>query len=206
MNGHPGVFLDLFYYSQWIQDNYERIFTADPYALTSDSDKTSDYRVFNEGSVNLKIKFKPSGDEVQERKCMGHLIADNVILTSSMCCENFLEVSVIDSDGGTNGQNINTGKNVNKAGHLNNSVYGKSKSYQMCKWGQKKNGDCKKKGTGRRRREEETDSSNMICVIRLPYKIEFESSSKQPSKDCFKMNYCKINLDLFNHFYKLRQF
>ena len=137
-------------------------------------------------TVNLKIKFKASGDEFPERKCMGHLIADNVILTSSMCCENLLDVSVIDSSGGTNGQNNNTGKNVNKAGHFNNSAYGKSKSYQLCKWGQKKNGDCKKKRSGRRRREEETDSSDMICVIRLPYKIEYEYSSMSPAKDCFE--------------------
>ena len=128
-------------------------------------------------AVNIRIEYQlTDAQELQERKCMGTLIANNVILTSSNCCENIRDFSIIDSSGGTNGQNNNTGKNVNKAGHLSNSVYGKSKSYQMCKWGQKKNGDCKKKGTGRRRKRDtdEDDYADMICVLNAPFNVADE--------------------------------
>ena len=127
-------------------------------------------------TVNLKIKFKATGDEFPERKCMGHLIAENVILTSSMCCENLLDVSVIDSSGGTNGQLNNTGRTQNKGGNVNHWAYGNYKAVQMCKYGQKSNGKCKKKGTGRRRKREtdDDDYADMICVLNAPFNIADE--------------------------------
>ena len=64
-------------------------------------------------SLNLRIEYKPNDaytwgtNIVLERKCMGTLIANNVIITSSACCESIQDFTIINSSGGTNGM-INT--------------------------------------------------------------------------------------------------
>ena len=118
---------------------------------------------------------------------MGHLIADNVILTSSACCEDIIDFQIIDSSGGTNGAISAISVYVN-GGYVDNESHGKGTASQHCKYGQKKNGKCKKAGRRRRDEENEDDSVDTICVLKTPYKITPEDPiylSIKPAKDRF---------------------
>ena len=136
-------------------------------------------------ALNMRIEYQQTDDQnkLLERKCMGTLIADNVILTSSKCCENIRDFSIIDSEGGTNGAiaaiSVNSG-----AGWMKNNQHGKAAVTERCKYGQKANGKCKK--AGRRRRDEgDGEFIETICVIKAPYNV-VEIFGAKPIQECFK--------------------
>jgi len=144
-------------------------------------------------SLNLRIEYKPNDglytwgtNIVLERKCMGTLIANNVIITSSACCEDIQDFTIINSSGGTNGM-INTNARYGGLGahtaHLSMSFFGSS---FVCKNGQKKNGKCKKAGK-RRRRDESDDDMDMICLLKTPYDI-VETFKMKTIKERLKIN------------------
>ena len=148
-------------------------------------------------SLNLRIEYKPNdaytwGTNIfLERKCMGTLIANNVIITSSACCEDIQDFTIINSSGGTNGM-INTNARYGGLGahtaHLSMSFFGSS---FVCKNGQKKNGKCKKAGKRRKREDgdetgdEDGDVAEMICILRTTFNV-VEQFEKKPIKDRFK--------------------
>ena len=127
-------------------------------------------------SLNLRIEYKPNPDAytwatniVLERKCIGTLIANNVIITSSACCENIHDFAIINSAGGTNGM-INTNGRYGGTGHSGHLSLTYFQSSFVCFFGQKKNGKCKKPPK-RRRRDESGNDSDMICILKTPYDI-----------------------------------
>ena len=148
-------------------------------------------------SLNLRIEYKPNdaytwGTNIfLERKCMGTLIANNVIITSSACCKDIQDFTIINSSGGTNGM-INTNARYGGLGahtaHLSMSFFGSS---FVCKNGQKKNGRCKKAGKRRRRDEsgdlESGDDTDMICLLKTPYDIA-ETFKMETIKERLKIN------------------
>ena len=143
-------------------------------------------------SLNLRIEYKPNDaytwgtNIVLERKCMGTLIANNVIITSSACCENMQDFTIINSSGGTNGM-INTNGRYGGLGahtsHTSLSFFGSS---FVCKHGHNKNGKCKKAGK-RRKRDESGDDTDMICLLKTPYDI-VETFKMETIKERFKTN------------------
>ena len=52
-------------------------------------------------ALNLRIKYESSDNEsgFSDRNCIGTVIANNVIITSTACCEGMQDWSVIDSKG-----------------------------------------------------------------------------------------------------------
>ena len=106
---------------------------------------------------------------------MGTLIANNIIITSSACCEGIQDFTIINSAGGTNGMVNGSGKYLMQGvhtGHGSAALYGAT---YLCKRGQRKNGGCKKNGKRRKRddsfADESLEDSQMICIIRSPYNL-----------------------------------
>ena len=165
-------------------------------------------------SLNMRIKYQPSdlytwGSNVfLERKCMGTLIANNIIITSSACCEGIQDFTIINSAGGTNGMVNGSGKYLMQGvhtGHGSAALYGAT---YLCKRGQRKNGGCKKNGR-RRKREDGDDDLSMVCILKTPFNIK-EEFKMETIKDCltfelifevfskfispkFRKNFVKIN-------------
>ena len=139
-------------------------------------------------SLNMRIKYQPSdlytwGSNVfLERKCIGTLIANNVIITSSACCENIQDFTIINSAGGTNGMVNGSGKYLMQGvdtGHGSAALLGAS---YLCKRGQRKNGSCKKYGK-RRKREAGDDDLSLVCILQTPFNI-MEEFKMETIKDC----------------------
>ena len=125
----------------------------------------------------MRITYEPPegyrGFTAPHRKCSGILIANNVIITRSDCCEDMTDWEIIDAEGGVNGMVNGSGKYLMQGvhtGHGSAALYGAT---YLCKRGQRKNGGCKKNGK-RRKREDDDESledSQMICIIRSPYNL-----------------------------------
>ena len=104
---------------------------------------------------------------------MGTLIANNIIITSSACCEGIQDFTIINSAGGTNGMVNGSGKYLMQGvhtGHGSAALYGAT---YLCKNGQRKNGGCKKVRNGKRRRRDDIDGElePPICILRAPYNV-----------------------------------
>ena len=135
----------------------------------------------------MRIKYKPAGFRgfrFPERKCLGTVIANNVIITSSMCCENMIDFRIIDSSGGVNGMVNGSGKYLMQGvhtGHGSAALYGAT---YLCKNGQRKNGGCKKVRNGKRRRRDDNDGEyeDMICIFKAPFNI-VEELKMEAAKD-----------------------
>ena len=98
-DGHPGVFVDLFYYSQWIQEDYDRLFTlitAAPTTLTPHWDgrletmeqvtllvEQKDNRYVRNGRGELSEN--PNYELPKLKKCTG-IRMDGFIVTAKHCC------------------------------------------------------------------------------------------------------------------------
>ena len=125
----------------------------------------------------MRITYEPPegyrGFTAPHRKCSGILIANNVIITRSDCCEGMTDWEIIDAEGGVNGMVNGSGKYLMQGvhtGHGSAALYGAT---YLCKNGQRKNGGCKKVRNGKRRRRDDIDGElePPICILRAPYNV-----------------------------------
>ena len=154
----------------------------------------------NDYATTLRIKYQSAEHEsgFSERTCIGTVIANNVILTSSACCENIEDFKIIDSSGGTNGMINTNGRYGGLGAHTTHTSLSYFSSSFVCKHGHNKNGKCKKAGKRRKREDgdetgdEDGDVAEMICILRTMFNV-VEQFEKKPLKDRFKSHFPNLN-------------